>query len=140
MMVRHKCITKVTFLNRKLTLMKKDGIFSLGQPIAGTGAGLRPIGQDPNFANDLREIFNISYPIRSEAEEDLIFSRDSYSGNGRNKWPSPELVSENWKATVSKNFDIFLVPFQQLFFFLECSNQKRENFFFAFCMFFFCEK
>ena len=108
--------------------MKKDGIFSLGQPIAGTGAGLRPIGQDPNFANDLREIFNISYPIRSEAEEDLIFSRDSYSGNGRNKWPSPELVSENWKATVSKNFDIFLVPFQQLFF-LECSNQKKREFF-----------
>ena len=136
MMVRHKCITKVTFLNRKLTLMKKDGIFSLGQPIAGTGAGLRPIGQDPNFANDLREIFNISYPIRSEAEEDLIFSRDSYSGNGRNKWPSPELVSENWKATVSKIFLTFFGCLFSNFFFMNAAIKKRE-FFFAFCMFFF---
>ena len=136
MMVRHKCITKVTFLNRKLTLMKKDGIFSLGQPIAGTGAGLRPIGQDPNFANDLREIFNISYPIRSEAEEDLIFSRDSYSGNGRNKWPSPELVSENWKATVSKIFLTFFGAFSATFFFLNAAIKKRENFSLHFACFF----
>ena len=32
-------------------------------PIAGTGAGLRPIGQDPNFVSDFREIFNLSVPI-----------------------------------------------------------------------------
>ena len=38
-------------------------------PIAGTGAGLRPIGQDPNFAEDFREIFNISVPIHQNDEE-----------------------------------------------------------------------
>ena len=86
----------------------------IGTPIAGTGAGLRPIGQDPNFAKDLREIFNISYPIRSQAEEDLMLSRDNYCGNGRNKWPKPELVSEDWKATVSNFLEL---PTNSIFFF-----------------------
>ena len=88
--------------------------YFLGKPIAGTGAGLRPIGQDPNFAQDLREIFNISYPIRSPAEEDLMLSRDNYCGNGRNKWPKPELVSEDWKATVSNFLEL---PTNSIFFF-----------------------
>jgi hypothetical protein len=38
-------------------------------PIAGTGAGLRPIGQDPNFVEDFREIFNISVPIHQNEDE-----------------------------------------------------------------------
>jgi hypothetical protein len=40
-----------------------------GTPIAGTGAGLRPIGQDPNFAEDFREIFNISVPIHKDEDK-----------------------------------------------------------------------
>jgi hypothetical protein len=41
----------------------KNRALNPGLPIAGTGAGLRPIGQDPNFAKDFREIYNISVPI-----------------------------------------------------------------------------
>ena len=37
-----------------------------GKPISGSGAGLRPIGQDPNFVADLRESFNISVPVLSD--------------------------------------------------------------------------
>ena len=37
-----------------------------GKPISGSGAGLRPIGRDPNFVADLRESFNISVPLLSD--------------------------------------------------------------------------
>ena len=37
-----------------------------GKPISGSGAGLRPIGQDPNFVADLRESFNIAVPVLSD--------------------------------------------------------------------------
>ena len=37
-----------------------------GKPIHGSGAGLRPIGKDPNFVADLRESFNISVPVLSD--------------------------------------------------------------------------
>ena len=55
-------------------------MFLLGIPIAGTGAGLRPIGQDPNFVADFREIFNISVPILEN--EDKIDQVDILSAQG----------------------------------------------------------
>ena len=54
----------------KRTRVKEISFFyTAGIPIAGTGAGLRPIGQDPNFVADFREIFNISVPILDNEEE-----------------------------------------------------------------------
>jgi hypothetical protein len=67
-----------------------------GQPVFGTGAGLRPLGSDPNFVNDSREIFNISVPI----VDDHIGL--NYNGNGRNKWPNPSLVTPNWRDLVKR--------------------------------------
>ena len=88
--------------------VRQKNFFITGRPIAGTGAGLRPLGQDPNFVQDLREIFNISCPIRSDLEEDKMMAELDHNGNGRNKWPRPDLVSPQWRAVVSINFHICL--------------------------------
>ena len=45
-----------------------------------------------------------------------MLSRDNYCGNGRNKWPKPELVSEDWKATVSNFLEL---PTNSISFFAE---------------------
>ena len=71
-----------------------------GKPISGSGAGLRPIGQDPNFVADLRESFNIAVPVLSDEEEDKAMSRPFHSGNGRNKWPNPLFVGPQWRNVV----------------------------------------
>ena len=75
--------------------------FSLGKPIPGTGAGLRPLGKDPNFAKDLRENFNITIPILHEDDKNDAFKNTDHTGNGKNKWPNPELVNPDWKHVVS---------------------------------------
>ena len=73
---------------------------TIGNPISGSGAGLRPIGKDPNFVEDLREIFNISIPILHEDDKNETY-RTYFTGNGRNKWPNPNLVSSTWREVVS---------------------------------------
>merc|ERR1712153_248196 len=50
----------------KLVYDETSQNFYQGKPISGSGAGLRPIGQDPNFVADLRESFNISVPVLSD--------------------------------------------------------------------------
>ena len=76
--------------------------FSLGKPIPGTGAGLRPLGKDPNFAKDLRENFNITIPILHEDDKNDAFKTTNHTGNGKNKWPNPSMVNDEWKCVVSK--------------------------------------
>ena len=80
---------------------RQNYVLIVGNPIAGTGAGLRPIGKDPNFVEDLREIFNISVPILHEGDETNSFKVTKHTGNGKNKWPNPQYVTSNWREVVS---------------------------------------
>ena len=90
-------------------LLTTNYVLIVGNPIAGTGAGLRPIGKDPNFVEDLREIFNISVPILHEGDETNSFKVTKHTGNGKNKWPNPQYVTSNWREVVSKTSKKYIV-------------------------------
>ena len=70
---------------------------------------MRALGQDPNFTMDLRESYNITVPIFSEAEEAQREADPNLNGNGKNKWPDPSLVSTQWRQVVRllKNIIIY---------------------------------
>lgn len=69
-----------------------------GMPIPGTGAGLRAQGKDHAFLKDFRDTFHISVPIADDTKVDYL-SRN-YSGNGKTKWPNPDLLPKGWRAVV----------------------------------------
>ena len=71
-----------------------------GVPIPGTGAGLRPQGRDHAFLEDFRDTYHISVPIVQD-ETKIDYFSESYSGNGKTKWPNADLLPANWKAVVS---------------------------------------
>jgi len=66
-----------------------------GVPIPGTGAGLRPQGKDHAFLEDFRDTYHISVPIVDETKIDYF--SESYSGNGKTKWPNLDRLPANWK-------------------------------------------
>ena len=94
-----KWYAEVKLIKRSLLVPDLIFRFSSGTPVFGTGAGLRLLGSDPNFMEDLREIYNVSVPV-PENDEDVEIRNPNYSGNGRNKWPDPTLVSPNWRKNV----------------------------------------
>ena len=87
-------------LHKKLELTNDEStqIIIKGQSIAGTGAGYRGLGLDPNFSNDSRESFNIgSNCLGGESLQNIKDLK--LSGIGANKWPDDTLLS-GWQFRV----------------------------------------
>lgn len=70
-----------------------------GMPIPGTGAGLRAQGRDHAFLKDFRDTFHISVPVLDD--DTVNYASKDYSGNGKTKWPNPDLLPVGWRSVVS---------------------------------------
>ncbi len=73
-----------------------------GKCIPGTGAGYRGFSEDPNFALDTRESFNMG----PDVSKSLVTSV-GYSGSGMTPWPE-ETVLTGWRSVMKTYCDSLL--------------------------------